>query len=620
MKTPIHTQFTSFHYLRKSLVIAAGFIALTACGGGGGGDNARSETASLFGVTESFDNQPTAMAVDNIDDTVVTAGTYIKFTITLMDILLDPSANLIGSLGDDDGQSVFVVKHDKSGAKVWDTTLALDEWNSVTDIAIDQNDGSIVLVGYTGPLPTDDIDLLALDIVDDPVLHDDELMPFGQRPQVPVGAAKLLRSWLIVKLDSEGNEVFRRTWRECLPDTYDWNENQFLCTCEAKKVVISDTGNIYISGTGGSPWPMEKVQIAGFDSNGNTLWDDLRTDIHVGPLQASNLPPVLDAIAERNILNNPESYKVINYDNTRLLHYAWDLDVTSSGGDDTIYATTPTENKELRGVVMLNQHGDITGSRRHFYPDLVTTILPTTNGRVLLGGQVDKPGTNDHAESNVTLVNSDLNTLSSYSYGVFDGFVFDLVSDDTTSVYAAANVVGVSTNNISLYKLGGLESNSLSITWDTLYNGGVDTGKRLMINSAGELTILGNSYSSDDFGSNGVNNEVSLILPEADTIGPNIILSGRGTIGRIYYVIPAIVYKYQVATNIPEPSDPIPVIDITRFQAWFDTSSGGQHESENVGGEALTAIAQRDNNDVVQATIPWRYSDDSLRKVTVRQR
>ena len=602
-------------YLKKALIICSSVFALAAC-------TEDPEIVSSYRVVESFDNQAVAVGVDTADDTVVTTGISVG-TKSMLGILLDPDSTVTDAFAAGEGQGVFVVKHDASGNLLWEKTIKIDEWNSVSDLQIDQLDGSIVLVGHTGPMPSAG-SKQALDMFDGVIAEDSDLTALGARPDVPYDTAKLLRSWLIVKLDSQGNEVFRRTWRECLPDTYDWSANQFLCTSEAKKVALGDTGNIYVSGTGGSPWPMEKVQIVGFDSNGNTLWDELRTDIHVGPITVPSLPAVLDVAAETAILNDPEQYKVLNYDTSRLLHYAWGLEVTSSNSGDVIYATIPTERADLRGIVKLNQAGDIIASRKNFYGDLVATLEFVSGGRVLLGGQIDDPASSRHAEANVTLVDADLNVLSTFSNIIFDGVMFDLVVDGDSTVYAAANVVGIANKDVMLFKLTGLDTNSLSIVWDNLYSTtpftipavgevlesySVDNGKMLTIDSAGSLLLAGDAYKTEGI--------FAIDLPSEDLIEP-IIASALKVTGLGF--IPIISVNFNVNINLPDALHfTITQADSIWFNATFDPLTGDMIEAEGTLGQELSAVTRRVDGSLVQVTRPWYYEDDNLRRVTVRQ-
>ena len=604
---------SSVAYLKKALIICSSVFALTACD---------EDIASSYQVADSFDNRAVAVDVDVADDTVVTAGIYVG-TKSMLGILLDPDSTVTDAFAAGEGQGVFVIKHDADGSLLWEKSIKIDEWNSVSDLQIDQADGSIVLVGHTGPMPSLG-DGQVLDMFDDVIAKDSDLTLLGTRPDVPYDTAKLQRSWLIVKLNSEGNEVFRRTWRECLPDTYDWVANQFLCTCEAKKVALGNTGNIYVSGTGGSPWPMEKAQIAGFDSNGNSLWDGLRADIHVGPIKVANSPSVLDAVAETAILNDPEQYKVINYDTSRLLHYAWDLQVTGSSNGDVIYATIPTERTDLRGMVKLNQAGDIIASRKNFHRDLIATIEPVSGERVLLGGQVDDPTSSDHAEANVTLVDANLNTLSTYSYGVFDGVVFDLVTDGNSTVYAAANVIGIANKDVTLLKLTGIDTNALSIVWDNLYSTtpfsipaigavleaySVDNGKSLTIDSDGSLLLAGDAYKTEGI--------LSIDLPGEDFVEPIIEVSLKTT---LFGFIPLGRINYNINVNLPDALH----FDITQgdsiwFNATFDPVTGERVDAKGTLGQELSAVTQRIDGSLVQVTRPWYYDEENRRAVTVRQ-
>ena len=606
---------SSVAYLKKALIICSSVVALTGC-------FEEAEIASSYQVEDSFDNRAVAVDVDATDDTVVTAGIYVG-TKSMLGILLDPNSTVTDAFAAGEGQGVFVIKHDAAGKLLWERSIKIDEWNSVSDVKVDQADGSIVLVGHTGPMPSAGGGQ-ALDMFDDVIAKDSDLTPLGTRPELPYDTAKLQRSWLIVKLDSQGNEVFRRTWRECLPNTYDWNADQFLCTCEAKKVALGNTGNIYVSGTGGSPWPMENVQIAGFDSNGNSLWDGLRSDIHVGPIKVANSPSVMDAAAETAILNDPEQYKVINYDTSRLLHYAWDLEVTASNNGDVIYATIPTERTDLRGMVKLNQAGDIVASRKNFYSDVIAKLLPISGERVLLGGQVDEPGSSRHAEASVTLVDADLNTLSMYSYGVFDGVTFDLITDGDSTVYAAANVIGIVNKDITLLKLTGLDTNSLSIVWDNLYSTtpfsipaigdvleaySVDNGKSLTLDSEGSLLLAGDAYRTTGI--------LSLDLPSEDFVEPIIAVSLKTY---LFGFIPLGSVNYNIYVNLPDALH----FDITKgdsiwFNATFDPLTGRRVDAEGTLGEELSAVAQRVDGSLVQVTRPWYYDAENLRAITLRQ-
>ena len=610
MKNTIKGRPFSVMCLKKALIIGASFMALTAC-------DTATKVETEFRVVESFDNKGVATAVDMVDDTVVTTGIYVGTRATLTD------SDVIQEILSGDGQGIFVTKHDNAGALLWSNTVKMDEWNSVSDMKIDQTDGSIYLVGHTGPMPVQDINQV-LDMFDNAVSKDSELTDLGIRPDVPYANAKQKRSWLIVKLASDGTEIFRRTWRECLPDTYDWATNEFLCANEAKKLTIGESGNIYVVGTGGSPWPMEKVQIASFDSLGNTLWDELRTDIHVGPLVATGtLPAVLDTVAEAAILNDPSQYKVVNYDTSRLMHYAWSIEATSSNDGDVIYVTIPAERKDLRGVVKLNQDGDIIASRKNFYTDLITTIKPLVDGRVLFGGQVDAPGTNDHGESLVMLADSDFAELDSYSYPVFDGVTFGLVTEGSDVVYGAVNTFGIANRDVSVFKLTGISNNSLNIEWDNLYSTtpftipglgdlleafSVDTGKELLMEN-GNLVIVGDAYKTE-----GV---LVIDLPSEDFIEPIITarLKGKG-LG----FIPLIDLNFNVNINLPDALHlSITGADSVRFKVALDPATGVISKADGFIGEELSAVAQRANGKLVQVTRTWAYDDNNLRRITVRQ-
>ncbi len=606
---------SSVAYLKKALIIFGSVVALTGC-------FEEAEIASSYRATQSFDNRAIAVDVDTADDSVVTTGLYVGMK-SMLGILLDPNSTVTDAFAAGEGQGVFVIKHDAAGVLQWQKNIKIDEWNSVSDVKVDQLDGSIVVVGHTGPMPSTGSEQ-ALDMFDDVIAKDADLTPLGVRPDVPYDTAKLLRSWLIVKLDSQGNEIFRRTWRECLPNTYDWNADQFLCSCEAKKVVLGDTGNIYVSGTGGSPWPMENVQIAGFDSNGNSLWDDLRTDIHVGPIKVANSPAVMDAAAEAAILNDPEQYKVLNYDTNRLFHYAWDLEVTSSNNGDVIYATIPTERADLRGMVKLNQAGDIVASRKNFQDDVVATMELVADGRVLLGGQVGDPTSDLYAAANVTLVDADLNTLSTYNYDVFDGVTFDLLIDGSSTVYGAANVAGEVSRDVASFKLTGLDTNSLSVVWHNLYNTtptvipeigeilnvySVDNGKMLTINSKGSLLLTGNAYKTE-----GV---LIIDLPSENFVEPLIDV---GITLRYYGVVPVISANFNFNINMPDGLH-FNLLESNSiwFDASFDPATGEMIKVDATLGQELSAVTQRIDGSLVQVTRPWHYEDNNLRRVTVRQ-
>ena len=604
---------SSVAYLKKALIICSSVFALTACD---------EDIASSYRVTQSFDNRAIAVDVDMADDSVVTSGLYVGMK-SMLGILLDPDSTVTDAFAAGEGQGVFVIKHDSTGALLWEKTIKIDEWNSVSDVKVDQLDGSIVVVGHTGPMPSTGSEQ-ALDMFDDVIAKDADLTPLGTRPNLPYDTAKLQRSWLIVKLDSQGNEVFRRTWRECLPNTYDWNAEQFLCSCEAKKVVLGNTGNIYVSGTGGSPWPMENVQIAGFDSNGNSLWDDLRTDIHVGPITAPNAPDIVDVAAEAAILNDPEQYKVLNYDTSRLFHYAWDLEITSSSNGDIIYATIPTERADLRGMVKLNQAGDIIASRKNFHNDVVATIQLVPDGRVLLGGQTDDPASDLHAAANVTLVDADLNTLSTYNYDVLDGVTFDLLIDGNSTVYGAANVAGEVSRDVASFKLTGLDTNSLSVVWDNLYSTSpavipeigeilnvysVDNGKKLTIDSKGSLLLAGDAYKTE-----GV---LTIDLPSENFVEPLIDV---GITLKYYGVVPVIGANFNFNINLPDGLHfNISQANSIRFNTTFDPLTGEMIKVDATLGEELSAVTRRADGSLIQVTRPWHYEDDNLRRVTVRQ-
>ena len=613
MHTDIKAPPSSVACLKKALIICSSIVALTGCFD-------EPEVTSEYRVVESFDNRAIDVNIDAADDAVVTAGISIG-TKSMLGVLLDPDSTIADAFSAGEGQGIFVVKHDAAGVLLWEKSIKIDEWNSVADIQIDQFDGSIVLVGHTGPMPAMGSEQ-AIDMFDNVVAEETSVL--GARPEILWDSAKLLRSWLVVKLDSQGHEVFRRTWRECLPDTYSWSTDQFLCTCEAKKVALGDTGNIYVSGTGGSPWPMEKVQIIGFDSNGNSLWDDLRSDIHVGPIKVANSPSVMDVAAETAILNDPEQYKVTNYDTSRLLHYGWDLAVTSSNNGDIIYATIPAERADVRGMVKLNQEGDIVASRKHFYGDLISRLELVSGERVLLGGQIDDPASSHHAEANVTLVDAGLNTLSAFNYLVFDGVIFDLLVDGDSTVYAAANVVGIVNKDVSLFKLTGLDTNSLSIEWDNLYSTtpftipaigeileaySVDSGKSLTFDSAGSLLLVGDAYKTEGI--------FAIDLPSEDLIEP-IVASALKITGLGF--IPLIDVNFNININLPDALHfTITQGDSIWFNATFDPLTGDMTNADGTLGQELSAVAQRADGSLVQVTRPWYYDDNNLRRVTVRQ-
>lgn len=595
-----------------SLVVA---LPLVGCGGTSSG------ISTPYRVTESYDNRAIATAIDESDDTVVTTGIFVKARTQLR--------TETAAVEDNRGQGVFVAKHDNKGTLVWDRTIKDQEWNSVAHMDIDQRDGSIVVVGHTGPMPIEDDDLTALDMFDDAVAKDEGVAALGSRPGVPIGAAKLERSWLIVKLDKNGNEVFRRKWRECLPDTYDYTSKQFLCTCEAKQVVIGGTGNIYVSGTGGSPWPMEKVQIAAYDAAGNVLWDELRNEFHIGPLDTTGIvfDEPNDASAEQVGLANPAAYKVSNYDTARLFHYGWQMKVDSSGGSDVVYASMPIETKSLRGMIALNEQGDIVSTRRAFFDDLITTIKPISENRLLVAGQIDSEGGFDNAQPSVELLDSGLNTLASYSYSVFDGVTFDMVQIETDSVVAAANVIGIANKDVSLFRLDGIDSNQLNIRWDNLYSTtpvsipildsivesySVDNGKRLFKKASGELFLLGDGLRTD-----GIWN---IDLPDEDFIEP--IVSG-GLDSKLFGFIPLLSANFNIDINLPDVLHiGIMGADSVRFEVTVDPELGTITNSKGVLSEELSTpyvMAQRPNGGIVQVTRSWQYDDNSLRSVKVIQ-
>ncbi len=611
----------NFQYSRRLTTIALLTIPIFACDLGLGGTS--SNTASAFRVTESYDNRAIATVVDDGDNSVITAGIYVN-TRTTLDGLLDTLMN-----EDNPGQGIFVIKHNSSGLPVWEKEIHMEEWNAVTHMAINEQDGSIVIVGHTGPMPIDDSDLKALDMFDDAVAKDADVTPLGTRPSIPYGAAKLERSWLLAKFNRQGQELFRRTWRECLPDTYDYNKGKFLCTCEAKQVAIGGTGNIYVSGTAGSPWPMEKVHIAAFDTNGNVLWDDLRSDLHIGPINlvGGSLPASPGTNDERTVFDNPDTFKTKNYDTARLYHYAWDLKVENNGNEDTIYATIPAETKSSRGMVKLNQNGDLLASRKLFTDDLVTTIKPLASGKILIGGQVDATGSVDHGEPNVTLLSSSLNDLSTYSYSVFDGVTFDMVQAESDTVFVGANVIGIANKDVSLFKLSGVDSNQLSIEWDNLYSTtpitlpilqdllqsySVDNGKRLLLNGNGTLALVGDAYRTE-----GV---LTIDMPDEDFIEP--IISG-GLTSKLFGFIPLVSANFNVDLNLPDELHiGILGVDSVRYEATIDPVSGNITANKGVLSQELSTpyvIAQRANKKLVQVTRPWQYDDNRLRSITVLQ-
>lgn len=612
-KVTIFTSLKSTRIKNSCLSIAL-VLPLFACGGAG------TDIVTPYRVTESYDNRPIATAIDTTEDTVVTTGITINNRTQLKNMT-------VAAVEASNGQGIFVAKHDNKGVLVWDATIKDEDWNSVAHMAIDGRDGSIVIVGHTGPMPIEHDDLKALDMFDDAVAKDEGVA--GVRPAVPVGAAKLERSWLIVKLDKTGNEVFRRKWRECLPDTYDYENNQFLCTCEAKQVAIGGSGNIYVSGTGGSPWPMEKVQIVAYGTDGAVLWDELRTDFHVGPLNTSGITfsAPYDATSEKEGLSDSSAYKADNFDTARLFHYGWDLKIDATSGNDVIYATMPIETKSLRGMLALNEQGDIVSSRRNFFDDLITTIKPISGDRLLLGGQVDNVDEFDNAQASVDLVDGELNTVASYSYSVFDGVTFDMVQPDTDSVVAAANVVGIANKDVSLFRLSGIDSDQLTINWDNLYSTtpvslpildgivesySVDNGKRLFLKSTGELLLVGDGLRTAGI--------ISIDLPDEDFVEP--IISG-GLDSKLFGFIPLINANFNVNINLPDELHiGIMGADSVRFEVTLDPALGAITKSKGVLSEELSTpyvIAQRPNGKIVQVARSWQYDNNSLRSIEIIQ-
>lgn len=597
-----------------TLVLA---LPIVGCGGGS------SDTVTPFRVTESYDNRAIATAIDSTEDSVVTSGIFINTRTPLESGSVAPAAEA------NPGQGIFVVKHDNKGDKVWDTVIRDQEWNSVAHMAIDGSDGSIVVVGHTGPLPIEDADLTALDMFDNAVAKDEGVQPIGTRPGLPLGAAKLNRSWLVVKLDKDGNELFRRNWRECFPDTYDYAASEFLCTCEAKHVAIGSSGNIYIAGTGGSPWPMEKVQLVAYNSSGDVLWDELRRDFHIGPLDTSNISfaEPIDATSETNGLADAAQYKVSNYDTARLFHYGWDLDIDSSGAEEVVYATVPTETKSLRGMLAIDESGDLVASRRTFFDDLITTIKPINSDRLLVGGQIDNPDGGDNAQASVDLIDGGLNTVASYSYSVFDGVTFDMVQPQSDSVVAAANILGIANKDVSLFRLDGIDGDQLNIAWDNLYSStpltipvldgilesySVDNGQRLFQNSSGELILVGDALRTEGI--------LEIDMPAEDFVEP--LITG-GLSSKLFGFIPLLSANFNVDLNLPDALHlSILAADSLRFEVKLDPDSGEITKSKGVMSEELSTphvIAQRENGKLVRVSRSWKYDDNSLRSINIIQ-
>ena len=609
---------TQAKFKQFSLPVFFAVATLVGCGGGGG------DTVTPYRVTESYDNRAIATAVDGSDNSVVTTGIYINTRTNLEASGVSPSAAA------DPGQGIFVVKHGSDGKKVWDTVIRDQDWNSVAHMAVDSIDGSIVVVGHTGPMPIEHEDLTALDMFDNAVAKDEGVTDIGSRPGVPVGAAKLERSWLIVKLDSDGNEVFRRNWRECFPDTFDYSSDKFLCTCEAKQVAIGSTGNIYVVGTGGSPWPMEKAQLIALDSNGQVLWDELRRDFHIGPLNTSaiNFAEPINASSEYQGLTSGDSFKVANYDTARIFHYGWDLSVENQSEGEIVYATIPTETKSLRGMLAVNENGDLVASRRTFFDNLITTIKPIDNERLLVGGQIDNPNGGDNAQASVDILDGNLNTLASYSYSVFDGVTFDMVQPGPNSVVAAANILGIANKDVSLFRLDGVETNQLNIRWDNLYSStpvtlpildgilesySVDNGKRLLLNNSGSLTLVGDALRTE-----GV---LEIDLPAEDFVEP--LISG-GLDSKLFGFIPLLSANFNVDLNLPDALHlNILGADSLRFEATIDAEEGTITKTKGVMSEELSTpyvIAQKPNGSLVLVARSWQYDENSLRAVEVIQK
>lgn len=603
--------------LKTLAILGVSALTLWGCGGGGG------DTTTPYRVTESYDNRAIAAAVDETEDSVVTTGIFINTRTPL-------EAGSVAPAGEaNPGQGIFVTKHNKAGEKVWDAVIRDQEWNSVAHMAIDGTDGSIVVVGHTGPMPIEDSDLTALDMFDNAVAKDEGVAPIGTRPSVPNAAAKLHRSWLLVKLDKDGTELFRRNWRECFPDTFDYSVQEFLCTCEAKQVAIGATGNIYISGTGGSPWPMEKVQMVAYSSTGDVLWDDLRRDFHVGPLDLSNVtfPEPLNASAEQSGLADASAYKVTNYDTARLFHYGWDIEVDNSGAEEVVFATVPTETKSLRGMIALNADGDRVATRRTFHDDLITNIKPMNESRLLVGGQIDNPDGGDNAQANVDLLDGDLNTVASYSYSVFDGVTFDMVQPSADSVVAAANILGIANKDVSLFRLDGIEGDQLNISWDNLYSStpltipvldgilesySVDNGQRLFQSAGGSILLVGDAMRTEGI--------LEIDMPAEDFVEP--LISG-GLSSKLFGFIPLLSANFNVDLNLPDALHlSILAADSLRFQVTVDPDSGEITKSKGVLGEELSTphvITQRSNGKLVQVSRSWQYDDNSLRSVNIIQ-